>query len=110
MFWIMKKANTESLRTLVPVQHARLCGHLLRSAKGFRAFDELFWRMHRMSSGGTPLAVGQFGHDGVKEESVPDLVGLAHQSLHVILHFLNQLLLPRSRVEARESFYWKLLG
>ncbi len=35
----MKKANTESLRTLVPVQHTRLCGHLLRSAKGFRAFD-----------------------------------------------------------------------
>jgi hypothetical protein len=40
MFWIMKKANTESLRTLVPVHGTHGCaGHLLRSAKGFRAYD-----------------------------------------------------------------------
>lgn len=40
MFWIMRKANTESLRTLVPVHGTHGCaGHLLRSAKGFRAYD-----------------------------------------------------------------------
>jgi hypothetical protein len=36
----MKIASQTSTRTLMPVHNASgCCGHLLRSAKGFRAFD-----------------------------------------------------------------------
>jgi hypothetical protein len=36
----MEKAIKEILKPLIPVHNASgCCGHLLRSAKGFRAFD-----------------------------------------------------------------------
>ena len=66
--------------------------------------------MRGMSSGGAPLRLGQLRHDRIKEEFVADFVGLAHQHLYVLLHFLNHPLLSRGGIESGALIDRKFLG